>query len=96
MVSMEKVLLDTDILSEIFKSKNDSIIMHAKDYRSHYGYLTTSVITLMELTKGFQKVQREDALKKLISALKGTEILPFEREAATIAGRIFGDLERTG
>jgi len=93
---MDKVLLDTDVLSEIFKGKNDSIIAHAMDYRSQYGYFTTSVITMMEMVKGFQKVQREDALKKLLAALKGTEILAFEREAAKFAGRIFGDLERNG
>ena len=48
------------------------------------------------MVKGFQKVQREDALKKLLTALKGTEILAFEREAAKCAGKIFGDLERYG
>ncbi len=93
---MDKVLLDTDVLSEIFKGKNDPIITRAMEYRSQYGYFTTSVITMMEMVKGFQKVQREDALKKLLTALKGTEILAFEREAAKITGRIFGDLERNG
>jgi tRNA(fMet)-specific endonuclease VapC len=93
---MDKALLDTDVLSEILKGKNDSIIAHAHDYRSQYAFFTTSVITLMEMVKGFQKAGRQDALKKLLSALKGMEILVFEQEAAQLAGKIFGDLERTG
>ena len=93
---MRKALLDTDILSEILKGRNSAVIATATRYREKHKRYTTSVITVMEMVKGFQKAGRNDALARLLEALSLTEVLPFDRESAVIAGRIYGDLERLG
>lgn len=50
----------------------------------------------MEVVKGLQQAQRLDRIQALIAALAAEEVLAFDREAAQLAGRIYGDLERTG
>jgi hypothetical protein len=40
---MARALLDTDILSEVFRGKNESVRRHAETYLTQHGQLTTSV-----------------------------------------------------
>ena len=54
---MDKSLLDTDILSEILKGKNLNVIHQAKDYYQQFGKYTISTVTVLEVVKGFHKVQ---------------------------------------
>lgn len=93
---MDKVLLDTDIFSEVLKGRNEKVTRNATAYRRHFGQYTVSAITVMEVVKGLQKAQRADQIPSLLAALAGEEILPFDEEAAELAGRIYGELERTG
>ena len=93
---MEKVLLDTDISSEILKRKNEAVVKSAKRYQAYFGHYTISSIAVMEIIKGFHKVNRETNIQKFISALSDTEVLTLQIKEAEIAGRIYADLERTG
>src|ERR1017187_3153769 len=93
---MSKTLLDTDIYSEILRAVNATVIGHASSYRQAYGRLTLSVITVMEMVKGFQQVQRPQKINSLLTYAASEEILNFDQPAAELAGRIWGDLERTG
>jgi tRNA(fMet)-specific endonuclease VapC len=93
---MNKTLLDTDIYSEILRSVNTTVIGHARSYRQAYGLLTLSVITVMEMVKGFQQVQRPQKIADLLNCIATEHVLDFGQAAAEFAGRIWGDLERTG
>ena len=93
---MDKSLLDTDTLSEIFKQKNANVIQRANDYIKKFGQYTISTITVMEVIKGFHKVQRENHIKQFLSAISNAEILTLNMENAELAGRMYADLERTG
>src|SRR5207248_2777907 len=48
------------------------------------------------LVKGFQKLQRDDRIQALMTGLATEEVLPLDRDAAAIAGRIYGEFERSG
>jgi tRNA(fMet)-specific endonuclease VapC len=50
----------------------------------------------MEMVKGFQKVQRPQMILSLLTHVGSEEVLDFDQRAAELAGRIWGDLERTG
>jgi hypothetical protein len=52
-----KALLDTDTLSEIGKGKHPAITAKAKTYRKACGYYSFSVITVLEIIRGYQKAQ---------------------------------------
>ena len=41
-------------------------------------------------------MQREERIAEILNELPDVEVLPFDVEAAMMAGRIFGDLQRLG
>ena len=93
---MDKSLLDTDIFSEILKGINPSVVAKATAYRSVFGRYTISVITVMEIVKGFHKLQREDRIQQFLAGLTTVELLSLDAQSAELAGRIYADLERSG
>ncbi len=93
---MNKALLDTDILSELFKGINLTVGRNASAYRQAFGHLTLSAITVMEIVSGLQRVQSPSRIQKFMSNISGEEVLPFDRATGKLAGEIVGDLERTG
>ena len=93
---MNKALLDTDILSEIGKGIDPNVVRNAAAYRNAYGRYTLSVITIVEMVRGFQKKQSTRRLQQFLSAIVSEEILSLDQPAAELAGRIAGDLDRTG
>src|SRR5271157_130342 len=64
---MSKAVLDTDIFSEVLRAVNVTVIGHAQTYRQAHGRLTLSVITVMEMVKGFQKIQRPQKMLSLLT-----------------------------
>lgn len=93
---MNKSLLDTDILSEIGKGIDPNVARNAAAYRTAFRRYTLSVVTVMEVVRGFQKKQSSSRLQRFLTAIASEEILPFDQAAAEVAGRIAGDLDRTG
>ena len=93
---MDKILLDTDIFSEILKQKHEKVVVIAEQYHSYFGFYTITTITVLEIIKGFHKVGRENHIARFLSAISGTEILTLNIKSAELAGRIYADLERTG
>ncbi len=93
---MDKVLLDTDIFSEIFKGRNRNIEVKSRAYREQVGPYTISTITVMEIVKGLHKVGREARLQIFLAGLSQLEVLNLGVHGAELAGRIQADLERIG
>ena len=93
---MDRALLDTDIFSEVLKSKNQNVVRNAAAYRQRFGCYTLSAVTIAEMVKGFQKMGREDRIQTLIAGLTAEEILPLDYDSAIIGGKIYGELEKSG
>ena len=93
---MNKALIDTDTYSEVLKAINPTVAQNATLYRQQHGVLSLSAITLMEIVYGFERVQTVPRLQSFLTAVASEEVLEFERNAAELAGRIAGDLDRTG
>jgi tRNA(fMet)-specific endonuclease VapC len=93
---MNKVLLDTDILSEILKAKNPAVVSKAVEYKENFEQFTISAITVMEVVKGLHKMERADALEKFLNGLRAIEVISFDENCSVIAGSMFADLERFG
>jgi tRNA(fMet)-specific endonuclease VapC len=89
--------LDTDILSEILKSRNQQVLARADEYLAAFGSYTATVLSVVEIVKGFHKVRREQAIQQFLARLPTIAVLlPLDEESGEIAGRIEADLERTG
>jgi len=93
---MNKTLLDTDIFSEILKGKHVKVISNANDYYKHFNRYTISIITVVEIIKGFHKIQREELIQRFLKAISTVEILTLNIKSAELTGRIYADLERVG
>jgi tRNA(fMet)-specific endonuclease VapC len=93
---LNKALLDTDTLSEIGRARNATIAGNAKTYRRSFGHYTLSAVSVMEIVRGLQKTQATTRLNTFLATLPHVEVLLFEQATAELAGRIAGDLERTG
>jgi tRNA(fMet)-specific endonuclease VapC len=93
---MSRSVLDTDIFSEVLKGVDQRVAARAEAYRTTYGYYTISSITVMEIVKGFHKLQREDRIDRFRSVVSTVDLLLLDAPIAELAGRIYADLERTG
>jgi tRNA(fMet)-specific endonuclease VapC len=93
---VNKALLDTDTLSEIGKGKNATIAANANTYRKVFGHYSFSAVTVLEVVRGYQKAQQLQRLHAFIASIASEEIFPLDVAAAELAGRITGDLDRTG
>ncbi|MGD2087618.1 MAG: PIN domain-containing protein [Candidatus Aminicenantes bacterium] len=93
---MERTLLDIDIFSEVLKQKNPQVTVKAKQYYQQVGRYTISTITVLEIVKGFHKINRENDIQRLLTKLLTAELLTLTIKSAELAGRIYADLERTG
>jgi tRNA(fMet)-specific endonuclease VapC len=94
---LNKALLDTDIYSEILKAIDPNVTRNATAYRQAQGRLTFSVITVMEIIQGLQKVRASPKrIQAFRTAIVAEEILTFDQDAADLAGLIAGDLDRVG
>ncbi len=83
---MHKSLLDTDMLSEVGKGIDPNIVRNATAYRNAFGRYTISVITVMEVVRGFQKKQSTRRLQRFLAMIASEEILAFDQAAATHYG----------
>ena len=93
---MNKALIDTDIFSELGKGVNQTIVGNGATYRAAFDRYTISVITVMEIVRGFQKKQSPRRLQTFLTNVASEEVLAFDQAAAELAGRIQGELERVG
>jgi tRNA(fMet)-specific endonuclease VapC len=93
---VNKALLDTDILSEIGKGRNPAIATNARTYRKAFGFYSFSTVTVLEIVRGYQKAQQPQRLHAFMASITAEEVFPLDVAAAELAGRITGDLERTG
>ena len=84
------------MFSEILKGIDQRVIARAMAYRTAFGRYTISVITVMEIVKGFHKLQRDDRIEQFLAGLPTVEVLTLDLRSAELAGRIYADLERTG
>jgi tRNA(fMet)-specific endonuclease VapC len=94
--ALNKVLLDTDILSEVLKGINRQVLLQSNAYIQTFGSYTISVITVMEIVRGWHRLQREDRVQRFLGALSTTEVLSMDSATAALAGRMYADLQRTG
>jgi tRNA(fMet)-specific endonuclease VapC len=92
---LNKALLDTDTLSEIGKGIDPNIARNATAYRRAFGRYTLSVVTVMEIVSGHQRKQAAERIARFLAAIAQAEVIPFDQDAAELAGRITGDLHRT-
>jgi len=93
---MNRALLDTDILSEVLKARDENVRSRADAYESVFEKYTVSTISVVEIVKGLHKVRRGDRIRRIVAEIGRMELLTLDLDSAQLAGQIEGDLGRTG
>jgi predicted nucleic acid-binding protein len=93
---MDKVLVDTDILSDFLRGKDAAVASRARAYLRHRGRLTLSVVTVFEIVRGRHHAGQVPQAATFLGWTRGAEVLPFDAECAVRAGEIAGALGRAG
>ncbi|NJO41350.1 MAG: type II toxin-antitoxin system VapC family toxin [Cyanobacteria bacterium CRU_2_1] len=93
---MDKVLLDTDVFSQILRRYNSQIVVRSAAYLANFGQFTISAVTALEIVKGWHKLQREDRIQQFVSGLSSVEVMVMNLDDFLLTGRISADLERMG
>jgi tRNA(fMet)-specific endonuclease VapC len=91
-----RTLVDTDIWSEIFKGKNETVLARSAAYLAQHGRHTLTAVTVFEVIQGLQRVARVDRIDAFRTVLEDVEVLELDQAAADLAAVIHGELDRTG
>ena len=91
-----RVILDTDILSEVLKRRDPVVRAHAEAYLREQSRLTITSVTVLEVVSGWQQVRRHDRVQEFANRLDDFEVLPFDSSAGVQAGKIEGELAALG
>lgn len=91
-------VLDTDTLSELCRG-NLRVTTHASAYLQRHGRLTTTAITVFERLRGYQlAIRRGRPFEKQLQAFQALiltcVVLPFDSDAAEVAGRMWSAMPR--
>lgn len=93
---MPKALLDTDIFADLLRDGSSNVRARANAYLSREKRFTICSVTVLELVRGMQQMDRPKELQRFLEALPSVEVLSIGVEEATVAGLIHGDLSRLG
>lgn len=93
---MNRSLLDTDTLSEINKARDAVLVAKATAYLSEHSRFALSAVTVMEAIRGYQQAGRVERMGQFLASLAGHDVLAFGQSTAELAGKIDGDLLRSG
>jgi hypothetical protein len=89
-------LLDADISSEIGEGIDQTVTRSAVAYRQTHGFLTLSVVSVMEIIQRYQRVGGSNGIQALRNATASEQSLLSDQAAADLDGQIAGDLDRVG
>lgn len=94
------ILVDTNVISQVFKSAPDRKVIRWLD--QHFSVCSISAIAILELQMGVAALpagKRRDELDSTVSRVVrrfGARIVPFDREAADAAARLFERSKASG
>lgn len=93
---MKRVLLDTDILSEILKGRDMAVKAHADAYTTHHGRYSLTAVSVQEILFGLHS---KGATRQIVIAetlFARNEVLVPMLEDYALVGRIRGLARRQG
>lgn len=94
---MSRVLLDTDLLSELLRRRNPKVTSHAASYVAAHERLIISSVTVFEVVRGWCHAGKPDRANEFLQWVsKYAETLPFDAQCAATAGRLGGALAMSG
>jgi len=73
---MDESLLDTDILSEVLKRKDQQVLASARQYLAEHPRLAFSAMTIYEVTRGYRAKHASRQLAEFFKTMNTSDIYP--------------------
>jgi tRNA(fMet)-specific endonuclease VapC len=86
---MHKVILDTDILSEVIKQRNQNVVNNATSYLATFGLFTFSEMTRYEIRRGFLFANATAKLPAFENFCNHSQILPINEQTLFVAANLW-------
>ncbi len=93
---MDEALLDSDILSEILKAKNQSVLDAASLYLAQHERFAVSSITFYEISRGFRVTRAVRGLSKFLKLANDSNVIPVSIPILIRAADLWADAYRGG
>lgn len=77
---MNPAILDTDILTEMFKGRDSVVVRHAADYFAAYGQFVFSAITRFEVIRGLRQKKSPKLDRQFAELCQRSLVLPIDDE----------------
>src|SRR5947208_813319 len=93
---MRELLLDTDMLSEVFKGRDAGVAAHGAAYRvSHRGF-TFSLVSKFEVLRGLKWSNATAQLASFAKVCRDARILRVDDSIVERAAQLWADAKKTG
>jgi tRNA(fMet)-specific endonuclease VapC len=93
---MDEVLLDTDILSEVLKGRDQQVLSVAGRYLAEHERFAFSAITLYEILRGLRANRAHRALREFLERADSSEVLPVSMPVLVRASDLWADARQGG
>ena len=93
---MSRVVLDTDILSEVLAGKDANVAARARAYRAAAGRYTFTVVAVVEIVRGLRRAGASARTEAFLASLGQHEVLNLDTDAAVLAGEMDAALMAIG
>jgi len=93
---MDEALLDTDILSEVLKRKNQRVLVKARLYLATHQRLSFSAITFYEIIRGLYAKQSRRQVAAFLNTAGTSNIFAVDVPVLTRAGELWAQARADG
>lgn len=93
---MEAALLDTDILNEVLKQKNDAVVRHASDYVQEHGQFAISALSRYEVIRGLRDAKATAQMSRFAVFCQNTIVLPITNAILDRAADLWVEAKQGG
>lgn len=93
---MDEAILDTDIMSEVLKARNQQVLNVAQQYLAQHQRFSFSAITLYEILRGLRASQATRGLNAFLTLVGNSEVLPVSLPVLHRAADLWADAGRGG
>ena len=93
---MDAALLDTDILNEVLKQKNRSVVRHASVYLQEHGQFAISALSRYEIIRGLRDAKATTQLTRFSVFCQNTIVFPITDAILNRAADLWVEAKRAG
>jgi tRNA(fMet)-specific endonuclease VapC len=93
---MDEALLDTDILSEVLKRKDNRVLAKARRYLAEHQRFAFSSITAYEIIRGMRANQAMRQLTEFLKTVKTSDVFPVSMTVLMRAAELWAEAHRSG